>query len=299
MRAGAVTRRHQGILPNRITQGMLNENEVISLEENISIVLQPIGVVRSAVAGTEEMPIMGQSAVVEIFPQYHQALLRIEENSNLWLLLWFHQSDRGVLSTVPRKVNPNLPEFGVFGLRSPNRPNPIALTLVHLDGVEGNRLLVSGMDAVDGTPVLDIKSYYEGDIIFSPRTPHIWALDPVMERNTFLAQALAHHQETCPGLYLGVRMALVAERLLGQLNTPELKVAVTGPACLADTLQGLTRARLANPPRFTFQEDAAICRTRWEKPGQQLVLTARQEIDKESFTEIDDETLFHIEMEQL
>ncbi|MDD4775491.1 MAG: tRNA (N6-threonylcarbamoyladenosine(37)-N6)-methyltransferase TrmO, partial [Syntrophomonas sp.] len=143
------------------------------MEEDISIVLQPIGVVRSAVAGTEEMPIMGQSAVVEIFPQYHQALLRIEENSNLWLLLWFHQSDRGVLSTVPRKVNPNLPEFGVFGLRSPNRPNPIALTLVHLDGVEGNRLLVSGMDAVDGTPVLDIKSYYEGDIIFSPRTPHI------------------------------------------------------------------------------------------------------------------------------
>lgn len=269
------------------------------MEDNISISLQPIGVVRSAVADTDEMPLMGQSAVVEIFPQYHQALLRIEENSNLWLLLWFHQSDRQVLSTVPRKVNPNLPEFGVFGLRSPNRPNPIALTLVQLDRVEGNRLIVSGLDAVDGTPVLDIKSYYEGDIIFSPRTPHIYALDPVMERNSLLGQALAHHQEACPELYLGVRMALVAEQRLGQLNTPELKVAVTGPACLADTLQGLTRARLANPARFTFREDAGICRSSWEKAGRRLTITARQEIDQETFTELDDEALFDIEAEQL
>ncbi|NLN87368.1 MAG: tRNA (N6-threonylcarbamoyladenosine(37)-N6)-methyltransferase TrmO [Syntrophomonadaceae bacterium] len=269
------------------------------MEGQISIALKPIGVVRSEMDNPADVPLMGKSAVVEVFPEYSPALLRIEENSHLWLLLWFHQSNRSILKTVPQKVNPNLPEFGVFGLRSPNRPNPIALTLVHLDAVEGNRLTVSGMDAVDGTPVLDIKSYYEGDIIFSPRTPYIWALDPVMRRDMMIEEAIAHHQEACVGLYLAVRMALVADRLLGQLNTPDLNVTVTGSPCLADTLQGLTRARLANPARFIFREDESIFRSIWEKPGRRLTITARQEIDMETFAELADDMLLKIELEQL
>jgi len=269
------------------------------MEEQISISLKPIGVVKSGVANPEDVPLMGKSAVVEVFPEYSPALLRIEENSHLWLLLWFHQSNRKVLTTVPRKINPQLPEFGVFGLRSPNRPNPIALTLVHLDAVEGNRLTVSGLDAVDGTPVLDIKSYYEGDIIFSPKTPYIWALDPVMRRNIMFEEAIAHHQEACVGLYLTVRMGLVADKLLGQLNTPDLKVTVIGSPCLADTLQGITRARLAHPARFIFREDDNMSRSIWEKPGRRLTITARQEPDMETFTELADDILFKIQLEQL
>ena len=103
---------------------MLNESDIM---------IKPIGVVRSPFKKLEDVPIPGLSQQVEIFPQYTRALHRIEENSHLWLLLWFHQSNRTVLSTVPRRVNPNLPEYGVFGLRSPNRPNPIALTLVKLE----------------------------------------------------------------------------------------------------------------------------------------------------------------------
>ena len=269
------------------------------MEGQTSISLKPIGVVRSDMANPADVPLVGKSAVVEVFPEYSPALLRIEENSHLWLLLWFHQSDRKVLTTVPRKMNPNLPEFGVFGLRSPNRPNPIALTLVHLDGVEGNRLMVSGLDAVDGTPVLDIKSYYEGDIIFSPKTPYIWALDPVVRRNMMFEEAVAHHQEACVGLYLAVRMGLVADRLLGHLNTPDLNVTVIGSPCLADTLQGLSRARLANPARFIFREDDKILRSIWEKPGQRLTITARQEPDMESFAELADDMLFRIELERI
>lgn len=263
------------------------------------IILKPIGYVRSPLASLDDYLPPGRPAWIDIRPEYHEALERIGENSHLWVLLWFHKSDRRLLKTVPRRFNPDIPEYGVFGLRSPNRPNPIALTLVHLDAVEGNRLTVSGMDAVDGTPVLDIKSYYEGDIIFSPRTPYIWALDPVMRRDMMIEEAIAHHQEACVGLYLAVRMALVADRLLGQLNTPDLNVTVTGSPCLADTLQGLTRARLANPARFIFREDESIFRSIWEKPGRRLTITARQEIDMETFAELADDMLFKIELEQL
>jgi tRNA (Thr-GGU) A37 N-methylase len=58
-------------------------------------------------------------------------------------------------------------------LRAPARPNPLGLSLVRLEAREGNILRVSGLDAVDGTPILDIKSYFENDIIFSPLTPYI------------------------------------------------------------------------------------------------------------------------------
>jgi len=265
------------------------------LTDNASIVLNPIGIVRSGVELPSEVPITGKPAEVEVFPQYRQALIRIEANSHLWLLLWFHQADRHSLTKVPAKVNPFLPEYGVFGLRAPHRPNPIALSLVHLDSVEGNILKVSGLDAIEGTPVLDIKSYYEQDIVFSPKTPYIRAFDPIMRRDIFFKEALAHHQEACPGLYLAVRMAMVADELLGQLNTPDLTLNVIGSACLADTLQGLSRARLANPPRFHYEESGAVNQSVWQKSGRRLTLTARQKLNAESYLDLSDEDLFTIE----
>jgi tRNA-Thr(GGU) m(6)t(6)A37 methyltransferase TsaA len=268
------------------------------MKDDLGIFLKPIGVVKSSMKNPDDVPIPGQPGQVEIFPQYSQALHRIEENSHLWLLLWFHQSDRNCLITSPRRVNPNLPEYGVFGLRSPNRPNPIALTLVNLDAVNGNFLQVHGMDAIDGTPVLDIKSYYEQDIVFSPKTPYIRAHNPVMRRNIFLKQALSHHQEECADLLMAVRMALVADEYMGHLNRPDLKLTVTGSACLADTLQGLSRARLANPPRFAFQETMTVSRSLWERPGRSLTIKARQKLNADTFQELSDEELFSIELKE-
>ena len=77
------------------------------------------------------------------------------------------------MKVVPRKVNPQSGKFGVFAVRTPVRPNPIALTLVKLNKVQENILYVAGLDAVDGTPVLDIKPYYKHDIVLSYRTPDI------------------------------------------------------------------------------------------------------------------------------
>jgi tRNA-Thr(GGU) m(6)t(6)A37 methyltransferase TsaA len=243
----------------------------------------------------EDVPLDGRPAQVEVLPQYSRGLLEIDKNSHLWLLLWFHQSNRNCLTSVPAKVNPFLHEFGVFGLRSPNRPNPIALYLVHLDSVEGNILNVSGLDAFDGTPVLDIKSYYERDIVFSPTTPYIRVFDPIMRQDSFFRQALAHHQEACPDLHLAVRMGLIADEFMGHLNTPDLEVIVTGSACLADALQGLSRARLANPRRFAFHEDLTVSRSQWERPGRSLTITVRQHLPPEHLIELPDVELFHIE----
>ncbi|MDD4802224.1 MAG: tRNA (N6-threonylcarbamoyladenosine(37)-N6)-methyltransferase TrmO [Syntrophomonas sp.] len=268
------------------------------MENDLGISLKPIGIVRVPADNPDTVPVTGQPAQVEIFPQYTQALHRIEENSHLWTLLWFHQSDRKCLRTSPKRVNPNLPEYGVFGLRSPNRPNPIALTLVRLESVNGNILNVYGMDAIDGTPVLDIKSYYEQDIIFSPKTPYIMAHKFDMRRNIFLKQALSHHQEECADLHLAVRMALVADEFMGHLNRPDVKLSVIGSPCLADTLQGLSRARLANPVRFKYQESLSINRSVWKKSDRILTITLRQDINAEKYNELSDEELFIIELKE-
>lgn len=260
--------------------------------------IKRIGIVRSHFQAVDEVPLEGGSCLIEIFPEYQRGLLRIEENSHLWLQMWFHEARRDVLSVVPGKVNPNLPEYGVFCLRAFSRPNPIALSLVRLERVEGNLLYVSGLDAIDGTPVLDIKPYYEQEIVFSPVTPYIRPLKREMRQEIFMKQALCHHQEKCAGLLLGVRMALVADDYLGQLNTKELKVTVNGSPCLADVLQGLSNARLANPPRFRYNETNDMGQSVWEKNGSRLTITARQSITGDEFFQIDDDQLFTIKFKE-
>lgn len=260
-----------------------------------SIKLRPIGTVRSAEHSTAGMSLQGTRAVIEIFPEYAAALERIGENSHLWILSWFHEARRDVLATSPKRVNPDLPEYGVFALRCPSRPNPIALTLVRLDGVEENRLSVSGLDAVNGTPVLDIKPYYEHDIVFSPRTPEILPPDRRLRKDALVKEALAHHWEVCTGLRIAVRMALIVQERWGKLNDDELCVDVTGSACLADALQGLTRARLANPPRFRFQPSGEIFRSSWRKKNGRISLTVRREADPARIESLSDDELFTIE----
>lgn len=259
------------------------------------IVLKPIGYVRSPLASLDDYLPPGRPAWIDIRPEYHEALERIGENSHLWVLLWFHKSDRRLLKTVPRSFNPDIPEYGVFGLRSPNRPNPIALTLVRLEVVQGNSLRVIGLDAVDGTPVVDIKSYYEQDIVFSPQTPYIRAHDEAMRRNHFYKLALNHHQEACPELLLAVRMIMIADQYMGHINRPDLLVSVQGPPCLADTIQGLSRARLANPARFAFTASDRLPASIWTDRDRVLKITALQELDDDGYLTLSDDDLFDVE----
>lgn len=254
--------------------------------------IQPIGHVENTWKDTMAIPLGGAAAVIHIKPEYQPALYRIGEHSHLWILSWFDQADRSILRVVPSKVNPDLPEYGVFGLRSSARPNPIALTVVKLEKVADGRLTVSGMDAVDGTPVLDIKPYCETDIVFSSTTPYLPPREYQTRKAQLYKQAVAYHGEHCLGLVLAVNMALLVERHFGQLHSPDLKLTVEGDACFADVLQGLTRARLANPARFCFRNNSTQRKVHWEKYGENLMLMVRPNIDLATVNQLSEQELF-------
>ena len=123
--------------------------------------MQSIGVVRSPFTDTTQIP-KGCGAqhqaegTLEILPEFEQGLLDIEGFSHLYII-WLFDRAGGyeLLGKPPTDDRPH----GVFATRSPRRPNPIGLTVVRLLGREGSRLVVSGVDMLDGTPILDIKPY--------------------------------------------------------------------------------------------------------------------------------------------
>jgi tRNA-Thr(GGU) m(6)t(6)A37 methyltransferase TsaA len=123
--------------------------------------IRPIGWVRSSLVHRAEAPKQGHEgapdARVEVLPEYAPALRGLTVGQDVLLLTWLHLADRTVLEVHPRG-DPNRPLSGVFSTRSPDRPNPVGLHPVRLLGItDGRWLQVSGLEAVDGTPVIDIK----------------------------------------------------------------------------------------------------------------------------------------------
>jgi len=126
----------------------------------MKIELNPIGVVRSPYRKSGDAPRQGRFSdkvsEITIDPAYRDGLLSLERRKHLFVLCWFDRADRTTLRAIPPK---DTVERGVFSIRSPNRPNPIALCLVDLLGIDNGILRVRGLDAFDGTPVIDIKPY--------------------------------------------------------------------------------------------------------------------------------------------
>jgi tRNA-Thr(GGU) m(6)t(6)A37 methyltransferase TsaA len=122
--------------------------------------LVPIGVIHSPYRVKGDAPHQGTlsptTMEIEIFPEYAEGLRDVAERPHLIILYWLGRADRGTLTATPPHSRK---EHGVFATRSPDRPNPIGLAVVDLLGIEVARLIVRGLDAFDGTPVLDIKPY--------------------------------------------------------------------------------------------------------------------------------------------
>jgi len=142
-------------------------------------VVRPIGVVRSALKDPADAPKQGaltdQEAEVVVDPAFLPALDGLQrrvapageatsgdsphrKSGKIIVICWMHGADRDRLKVHPRDQE-DRPERGVFSTRSPHRPNPLSLHTVTLLGIEGNVLRVRGMDAIDGTPVVDIKPH--------------------------------------------------------------------------------------------------------------------------------------------
>jgi tRNA-Thr(GGU) m(6)t(6)A37 methyltransferase TsaA len=125
------------------------------------IIFRPIGFVRSSFTEPRGTPIQPSASretrgIVELLPQYREGLQDLEGFSHLILLYHFHLTRGFALKVKPFLDNQ---ERGVFATRAPSRPNPIGLSIVRLERLEGVRLHIREVDIVDGTPVLDIKPY--------------------------------------------------------------------------------------------------------------------------------------------
>ena len=126
----------------------------------MELTLKPIGLIRSPYVKRGDAPHQGrfsQEVVqLEIFPEFEAGLKDIESCSHLIILYWLDRAKRNVLiTTTPHDDE----EHGVFATRSPNRPNPIGFQVVKLLERKDNKLKVMGLDAFDGTPILDLKPY--------------------------------------------------------------------------------------------------------------------------------------------
>ena len=122
--------------------------------------LQPVGFVRSSLRQREAAPNQGSEgapdAWLDVNPTVAEALDGLGEGDDLIVITWLHQADRDILKVHPQG-NHHLPLTGVFATRSPDRPNPLGLHRVTLRAIVGNRLQVGPLEAIDGTPVVDIK----------------------------------------------------------------------------------------------------------------------------------------------
>lgn len=122
--------------------------------------LRAIGSVASPLADRETAPKQGDEgapeAFLEISPRFAPALDGIAAGDEVLVLTWLDRADRDVLSVHPRD-DPSNPETGVFATRSADRPNPIGLHRVRVLAIDGATLRVAGLEAIDGTPILDLK----------------------------------------------------------------------------------------------------------------------------------------------
>lgn len=196
--------------------------------------VSPVGFVRSCFKEKFAIPRQPQLApaargVLELVAPFDQgeAVQGLEQVSHVWLLFLFHQAleDKPRLKVRPPRLGGNQ-SMGVFATRATHRPNGIGQSVVKLDKVEAGRLWLSGIDLLDGTPVLDIKPYVPYADAIGDATNHIAsaapALIPVHWQNAALQQAREHALRLNEPLVELIEQCLAQDpRPAYQLPTPE------------------------------------------------------------------------------
>ncbi len=145
------------------------------MEHTEKLVVNPIGIVRngeaeSRNAGFDWSAVISKIELKEAYGGYTQGL---EDYSHAWIVFWIHLAQKKKLvAEIHPRGDKSLPLVGVFASRSPNRPNPVGLKLVEVLEVSKQFITVRGLDALDGTPVVDIKPYSPGyDSVLNFRVP--------------------------------------------------------------------------------------------------------------------------------
>jgi tRNA-Thr(GGU) m(6)t(6)A37 methyltransferase TsaA len=122
--------------------------------------IEPIGIIRSELTSREAAPHQGYAGAPDAWLEVNSTVAEGLEGTltgdEIILITWFHKAHRDILKSNPRR-DKNRPLTGVFATRSPDRPNPLGLHRVTVLEIAGNRLRVGPIEAIDGTPVVDIK----------------------------------------------------------------------------------------------------------------------------------------------
>lgn len=139
----------------------------------MQITLTPIGHVESDnTVDTPSEKLQSSTSRIVLDEKYHEGLMDLYKNDLITVLFYFDKAQGYKLRLHPRN-NPSNPITGLFNTRSQYRPNPIGVTVVKLKSIEDNTLVVEGLDAIDGTPILDIKphvlTFDEGIKVDDPR----------------------------------------------------------------------------------------------------------------------------------
>ena len=128
--------------------------------------LRPVGVIRSSLKARSRAPKQGSEgapdAWLDVYPWASKGLHRLAAGDEVIVITWLHRGRRDVLQVHPRS-DPRNPMTGVFATRSPDRPNPLGLHPVTVRTVDGHRLRIGPIEAIDGTPVVDIKPVLRGE----------------------------------------------------------------------------------------------------------------------------------------
>ncbi|MFJ4113687.1 tRNA (N6-threonylcarbamoyladenosine(37)-N6)-methyltransferase TrmO [Pseudomonas sp. NPDC089758] len=194
--------------------------------------VSPVGIVRSCFKEKFAIPRQPQLApaargILELLPPFDQgeAVAGLEQVSHVWLLFLFHQAleDKPRLKVRPPRLGGNK-SMGVFATRATHRPNGIGQSVVRLEGVEPGRLLLSGIDLLDGTPVLDIKPYV-------PYADSIAGASNLMASDAPAAIAVQWGDSALPqarehALRLGEPLVELIEQCLAQDPRPAYQVPV-------------------------------------------------------------------------
>lgn len=252
-----------------------------------------IGIVRTQARERKDVRRGGATAVIQVFEPFWPALDQIEFNTHILVFGWLHQADRTILRTRPRKVAPFADERGVFASRSPDRPTPVAMTVVPLLGRRGGELDVDDLDFIDGTPVIDLKPYCPGwDSVFSAE--HRRRANPNLQTDEVLREFyrrdfINHVGRGLAGSRLeslSVEACLAATRRFRcDPRDPELKILLFSADGLIDGMMAITGASVTNGRlRFlpgnrksngSVSEDAEIIGI--ERGGERILLEAQRD----------------------
>jgi tRNA-Thr(GGU) m(6)t(6)A37 methyltransferase TsaA len=196
------------------------------------LVIKPIGIVHSCFK--EKFAIPRQPALapaakggIELFPPYNDplAIEGLEDVSHLWINFIFHQAMPKTIdnkSEIRLRVRPprlgGNKKIGVFATRATHRPNPIGLSVVKLDGVKNGRLQISGIDLLDGTPIIDIKPYVPYADALPDAINGIASDSPTLSQIEFNSEALIAAE--VHGKRLGQPVKDLIEQMLAQDPKP-------------------------------------------------------------------------------